>query len=56
MEKNQESSADHHSFTYQVSGVGGERRIMNDHSSILDDDGPSFLKVACGAPGIGAKM
>ena len=57
MEKNQECSADHHSFTYiKNSEVGDERRTMNDKSSILNVDGSSPLEVVCGAPEHGGKF
>jgi hypothetical protein len=50
--KVQEFSPDHHSFTYRVSGVGVEGRIMDDKSSTKNADG-SALEVVCGAPGHG---
>ena len=56
MEKFQERSADHHSSTYPVSGVGVEGRVMDDKSSILNVDGASVLEVVCGAPGHGRKF
>jgi hypothetical protein len=49
--KNQERSADQHSFTYNFSDVGVKSRIMDDKISLLNVDGPSILKVPCGAPG-----
>jgi hypothetical protein len=55
IEKFQESSADDHSSTYPVSGVGVESRIMDDESSSTNVDPPSILNVVCGAPGIGAR-
>ena len=54
--KNQERSADHHSSTYPVRGVGVEGRIMDDKSSILNVDCSSVLQVACGAPGTWKKV
>ena len=56
MEKFQERSADHHSSTYVCSGVGVEGRVMDDKSSILNEDGSSPLEVVCGAPGQGGKF
>jgi hypothetical protein len=44
MEKFQGTSAEHHSSTYPVSGVGVEGRIMDDKGSIRNVDGPSELK------------
>jgi hypothetical protein len=54
--KFQERSAGHHSSTYVMSGVGVEGRVMDDKSSILNEDGSSALKVVCGAPGHRAKI
>jgi hypothetical protein len=56
MEKNQERSADDHSSTYVISGVGVEGRVMDDKSSIPNEDGSSPLEVVCGAPGHGRKF
>jgi hypothetical protein len=51
IEKIQETSADHLLSAYRTSGVGRKGRIMDDKIPILNVDGPSILKVPCGAPG-----
>jgi hypothetical protein len=50
MEKNQKRPADQHSFTYVISGVGVESRVMDDKSSILNVDGASELESCMWAP------
>jgi hypothetical protein len=47
--KNQGISRDYHSFTYTVSGVGVESRIMDGKSFSLSEYGSTVLKVVCGA-------
>ena len=56
IEKFQERSADDHSSTYVISGVGVEGRIMDDKSSTINIDCSSALEVACGAPEHGRKF
>jgi hypothetical protein len=51
----QDTSADYHSSTYLVSGVGVKGRTMDDKSSIINVDRPSLLKVVCPTPEIGAE-
>jgi hypothetical protein len=56
IEKLQERPTDHHSSAYPASRVGVEGRIMDDKSFSSNADGSTVLKVACGPPGIGAKI
>jgi hypothetical protein len=48
--KVQERSADQHSFTYVISGVGVEGRVMDDKSSIINVDGASVLESCMWGP------